>query len=398
MRTLYNSDQISYLKELEINGSPTKSLKIICEDGVIFCDRFLFVLWSKTWRKIFDPNEETSVLICPELKKGIIELVLTVLKTGQSKGLENEFENFFDTVLDIFHDLPNGFSNIETSEKSLEKRAKTLIARRNTFKELQLNGHVCEFCLSLFASRQAKKKHIEYYHTNQSLFNCSICHASFRTREGLASHEKAKHRESQGDFICTICDVKFENESSLKRHMKIIDHDALTKISYVCAKCDKIFKTRRTLREHKRKLGHNVDTKEGKEQEKEKKFKKMNKCTEEDCAFETSRPDSLLRHQRLVHGMFRKDFQAVNNTLADGGKWTCSKCGKTFTSVSEVRTHVIQCEEIRCEFCNKTYSLKHHLKRHIEKKHSAYTCEKCKKRFKNGWLLREHIVDKICDK
>ena len=124
----------------------------------------------------------------------------------------------------------------------------------------------------------------------------------------------------------------------------------------------------------------------------------MVKCTEDECSFETSRPDYFLRHQRLVHGLHRKDFKAVNNTLADGDKWTCSKCGKTFTSVSEVQMHVIQCEEIKCEFCNKTFTLKQNLKCHIEKKHSAYICKKCKKRFENGWLLREHIVDKICDK
>ena len=157
MRTLYNTtnaDQTSFMEELEIHGSP-ESLKIICEDGVLFCDRFLFILWSKNWRNIFDPNEETSILICPDMKKGIMELVLMLLKTGSSRGLENNFENFFDTVLDIFDDLPNGFSNFESSS-SLEKRAKNLIARRNTFKGLRVNGHVCEFCLSLFNTQQAK--------------------------------------------------------------------------------------------------------------------------------------------------------------------------------------------------------------------------------------------------
>ena len=59
----------------------------------------------------------------------------------------------------------------------------------------------------------------------------------------------------------------------------------------------------------------------------------MIKCTESKCTFETSRPDSLLRHQRLKHGLHRKDFKAVRNTLADGGKWTW--CGKTFTVKSE---------------------------------------------------------------
>ena len=449
------------MNELEIHGSP-KSLKIICEDGVTFCDRFLFILWSKNWRNILDPNEESSVLICPEMKKEIIELVIMLLKTGTTKGLENNFENFFDTVLDIFDDLPNGFTNFETSEKSFEKKAKNLIARRNTFKGLRLNGYVCEYCLSLFASQYAKERHIIYYHTNQSLFYCPICHSSFRTKEGLVSHEKAKHRENQGNFICTICDVKFENESSLKRHMKIIDHEAMMEISYICIKCDHIFKTRKALEEHKDIFGHNENTEnlickmcdvtfeneyslkrhmkrhidheamknkslvcdkmikcdkifetrkaleehkkkcghnEHKEEKKQdKKFKEMIKCTESGCTFETSRPDSLLRHQRLKHGLHRKDFKAVRNTLADGGKWTCSKCGKTFTSNSEVQRHVIQCEENKCEFCDKTFTMKQNLKRHIEKKHSAYTCELCKKRFKNGWLLREHIVDKVCEK
>ena len=132
----------------------------------------------------------------------------------------------------LFDYLPNGFLNIQTSEKSFEKRAKNLIARRNTLKGLRLNGYVCEYCLSLFASQQAKEKHIIYNHTNQSLFFCSICHKSFR----------AKHRENQGNFICKICDIKLENESSLKRHLKIIDHDAMKKVSFVCAKCYKISK------------------------------------------------------------------------------------------------------------------------------------------------------------
>ena len=118
-------------------------------DGSVFCDRLLFILWSKSWRNIFDPSEEKSVLICPDMKKGIIEKVVKLLMTGNSNGLEKDFEIFFETVLDIFDDLPEGFSNFQTSDETFEKRAKKLIARRNTFKGLRLNGHVCEYCLFL---------------------------------------------------------------------------------------------------------------------------------------------------------------------------------------------------------------------------------------------------------
>ena len=73
------------------------------------------------------------------------------------------------------------------------------------------------------------------------------------------------------------------------------------------------FKARKALQEHRKKSGHIPDSEEEKEQE--KNLRKMVKCTEDECNFETSRPDYLLRHQRLVHGLHRKDFKAVNNTL-----------------------------------------------------------------------------------
>ena len=96
MRTLYNEsmDKISFMKEIQTHGSP-QSLQIICEDGSVFCNRFLFILWSKSWRNIFDPSEEKSVLICPDMKKGIIEKVVKLLMTGNSNGLEKDFEIFF---------------------------------------------------------------------------------------------------------------------------------------------------------------------------------------------------------------------------------------------------------------------------------------------------------------
>ena len=88
------------MSEILMHGS-SQNLKIICDDGEVFCDRLPFVLWSKNWRNILDPNEELSVLICPDMKKGILELVLKILMTGESSGLEKDFENFFETLLEI---------------------------------------------------------------------------------------------------------------------------------------------------------------------------------------------------------------------------------------------------------------------------------------------------------
>ena len=81
----------------------------------------------------------------------------------------------------------------------------------------------------------------------------------------------------------------------------------------------------------------------------------------------------------------------------DTGKWTCYRCGKTFTSSSEVGSHIIQCQEIKCEFCQKTFKLKQHLKHHKEKKHSNYRCKVCNRGFENIVLLRDHERSKSCN-
>ena len=99
-----------------MNEETSFTLKIICDDGVIFCDRLIFILWSKKWREILDPDEEISVLIFPGVEKRSMELVLKLLKEGDIIGMESEFENFFDLALDIIH-LPGGFTNFETSNK-----------------------------------------------------------------------------------------------------------------------------------------------------------------------------------------------------------------------------------------------------------------------------------------
>ena len=113
----------------------------------------------------------------------------------------------------------------------------------------------------------------------------------------------------------------------------------------------------------------------------------MFKCSE--CDFQTSRKDSLLRHKRLKHGIFRKEFNIIKDTLKDNGNWTCSKCNRTFTSEEEIEDHVISCKEIKCHLCEKAFTLKSHLKRHIETQH-PYICTNCNERFKTAKILRKH--------
>ena len=114
--------------------------------------------------------------------------------------------------------------------------------------------------------------------------------------------------------------------------------------------------------------------------------KDLFKCP--DCEFTTSRKDSLLRHQGLKHGSFRKDFDAIDETLKDSDNSTCSKCNKTFTNEAEIERHVISCKEKKCKFCDKKFTLRSNFKRHIEKQHPV--CTNCNERFKNAKRLKKH--------
>ena len=127
MRKLYNKIQKSYIDhEVSYNLEKSFKLKIVCEDGEIFCDRLLFILWSKEWRDLLDPDEETSVLIYPDVKKRTVELLLSLLKKGDIKGFESDFNDLFELALDFLADTPGGFSNFETSDKMFEFNAASI--------------------------------------------------------------------------------------------------------------------------------------------------------------------------------------------------------------------------------------------------------------------------------
>ena len=373
MRTFYHTHHKSYIDLKNPSNEETSfKLKIVCSDGVIFCDRILFILWSKHWRQILEPNEETSVLIFPDVKKSTMELMIDLLKSGDIKGLESNFEIFFELVLDFFADLPGGFTNFETSEKSFEAKAVCIKSKRNKFKTLR--KLTCEFCISTFASKQSKDRHVENYHQSKMSHKCSKCKLTFRSKEGLLTHRKTKH-ENVEFHSCSVCGVRFTNGANLKRHLKT-KHN---RDDYTCLTCKRVFKSKDKLVKHQKDLSHPLN---------ESLKKEKLSCSK--CDFTTSRKDSLLRHKQLIHQIYRKDFTAIEDTLEEDGKWTCSKCDKTFTSLVEIEDHVISCQEIKCHWCDKKFTLKNHLKKHFEIKH-PFVCGNCKERFKSEKHLKKHV-------
>ena len=365
--------EFKYMTRVTCSLDHAFQLKIVCDDGVLWCDRLLFILWSKHWREILDPNEEESVLIFPGVKKRSMMLMLKLLMNGDIKGHEKNFERFFELTLDFFNDFPGGFANFETSDKSFDLKASCVKSKRNKFKTLR--DFTCEYCISNFSSKQAKERHVEHYHQPKHIHVCSTCNMTFKSKYGLHTHEKTKHQSSE-IHKCSICDLSFTNQGNLKRHIKS-RHD---KNEYTCLECKEVFDSSSKLKKHQEELNHRLQ--KGKLLEKKDLFK----CP--DCEFTTSRKDSLLRHQGLKHGSFRKDFDAIDETLKDSDNWTCSICNKTFTNEAEIERHVISCKEKKCKFCDKKFTLRSNLKRHIEKQHPV--CTNCNERFKNAKRLKKH--------
>merc|ERR1712126_697967 len=136
---------------------------------------------------------------------------------GKSEGFDSDFENFFDTVLDLFSDIEGDFSNINIKPKP--KKTKT----EKDFFEVK-DSCVCKYCLEYFSSKGAKDYHIKRFHEKMQIFSCKNCDLSFRTQNGLNSHTKAKHGITNV-HICETCGQVYQNMSSLLRHCKQTTHN-----------------------------------------------------------------------------------------------------------------------------------------------------------------------------
>ncbi|KAL4222871.1 hypothetical protein ACF0H5_018911 [Mactra antiquata] len=126
-------------------------------------------------------------------------------------------------------------------------------------------------------------------------------------------------------------------------------------------------------------------------------------CEYDGCTKSFNTSASLSSHVSLVH--------LHNKKLPRGGKrYSCGKCNFKTNSIEDLYEHkkVQHDEEIRCEPCNKTFSSHQTFKYHNELKHSdslPHSCNICEKQFSSKQYLQRHMnfhnakfSCKICNK
>ncbi|XP_014470015.1 PREDICTED: zinc finger protein 595-like [Dinoponera quadriceps] len=235
----------------------------------------------------------------------------------------------------------------------------------------------CEQCSQTFSIEQTYLSHIQ----NHNNHKCPNCDVSFASKKKAHEHFKAVHTpklsESEATsndlHYCASCRHRFVKKDDYFRHLEStlhlskVNRDTPIKAIFSCTICAKKLFTQRALDQHIRRIHKG-----------EKRFA----CDIYGCTFQCARRTDLDRHKHL--------HVEERNVV-------CEHCGKTFTSVSILKDHVLYIHskerQFICEECGKAFKRNSLLKRHklSHAQHRPFVCMQCSTAFKRSHHLTRHM-------
>ncbi|XP_070153379.1 zinc finger protein 737 isoform X2 [Polyergus mexicanus] len=236
----------------------------------------------------------------------------------------------------------------------------------------------CQQCLQTFSIKQTYLSHIQ----NHNNYKCPNCNVSFASKKKAHEHFKAIHvpklNKSEsinngGPYFCDKCRHTFIKRDDYFRHLKStlhlskINRDTPIRAIFSCTFCLKKLITQRALDQHIRRIHKG-----------EKRFV----CNIYECTFQCARRTDLDRHKQL--------HIEERNVV-------CEHCGKTFTSISILKDHVLYIHskerQFICEVCGKAFKRNSLLKRHklSHEQHRPFVCMQCSTAFKRSHHLTRHM-------
>lgn len=251
----------------------------------------------------------------------------------------------------------------------------------------------CNQCEANFPVFKALHKHYIDTHNPVEPFTCTHCQTTFASLKRFIRHEW-KHTGYQ-PFQCTTCSKRFRSYSDLVEH-----HKKHTKAyPFLCWECGKKFRHSVTLTRHVERVHHSG------EPVTQKPIPTFT-CSQCGKAFTSRR--CLLKHDNFHHkglrfpcehcgkGFFGKDA-LVRHTLIHTGErpFKCDDCDKSFRSSAELKIHRRYHtgeRPFKCSICQKGFVqscfLTLHMRTHTGER--PYVCTICNKGFSSLHGLKRH--------
>ncbi|XP_022231748.2 zinc finger protein 62 homolog [Drosophila obscura] len=188
----------------------------------------------------------------------------------------------------------------------------------------------CQFCLKLCRSKMSLSVHVARSHNNDNVV-CSLCNASYKSKEALASHHDYWHEPIE----CPQCFKIVKNRRNYDTHVNVVHSN---KKRYACSVCQKGFYHKSEMEAHKRLHSQSYSCEQCSFTTRNKKSLSVHTLGQhfkrfafdcKICGKHFGRRQGLTNHIQRVHA----SKHVCRNYIDDG-------CGRSFTTISQLNMHL----------------------------------------------------------
>ncbi|XP_030760250.1 oocyte zinc finger protein XlCOF6-like isoform X2 [Sitophilus oryzae] len=257
-------------------------------------------------------------------------------------------------------------------------------------KNLQENIHKCSIC-------GYQTRHVAYFRQHQNIhltleerqmFACAHCDKKYTTKYFLRRHLEDNHMDSRSKNLqenihkCSICGYQTRHVVYFRQHQNI--HLTLEeRQTFACAHCDKKYTTKYFLRRHLE--DNHMDSRSKNLQE------NIHKCSI--CGYQTR------------HVVYFRQHQNIHLTLEERQTFACAHCDKKYTTKYFLRRHLednhmdSRSKNLhKCSICGYQTRRVEHFRQHQNihltlEERQMFACAHCDKKYTTKYFLRRHLED-----